>query len=189
MCDEASRRRHTSFDCDWSSDVCSSDLAPICAHDVRAKQYLLVEHGVDLRGQARPERLAAVGGVRRLLAGSVSGGRIRASQCADHASSLRSEERRVGYVSRAVCVMRQAEDGIRVLTVTGVQTCALPIWRRFARTMFGLSNISWLSMALIYAVKLVLSAWLPLAEFGGYSLAASLAGGLGLLSAPIMQAV
>src|SRR5688572_32743918 len=23
----ASRRRHTSFDCDWSSDVCSSDLA------------------------------------------------------------------------------------------------------------------------------------------------------------------
>src|SRR5256886_1290097 len=23
-----SRRRHTSFDCDWSSDVCSSDLAP-----------------------------------------------------------------------------------------------------------------------------------------------------------------
>src|SRR5205085_8848928 len=24
----------------------------------------------------------------------------------------------------------QAEDGIRVLTVTGVQTCALPIWSR-----------------------------------------------------------
>src|SRR2546427_6264809 len=24
----------------------------------------------------------------------------------------------------------QAEDGIRYLTVTGVQTCALPIWRR-----------------------------------------------------------
>src|SRR5688572_31794095 len=24
----------------------------------------------------------------------------------------------------------QAEDGIRDLTVTGVQTCALPIWRR-----------------------------------------------------------
>src|SRR5256886_17623714 len=26
----------------------------------------------------------------------------------------------------------QAEDGIRDLTVTGVQTCALPIWTRFA---------------------------------------------------------
>src|SRR2546430_12392593 len=28
----SSRRRHTRFDCDWSSDVCSSDLAgiPVC---------------------------------------------------------------------------------------------------------------------------------------------------------------
>src|SRR2546430_13653270 len=25
----SSRRRHTRFDCDWSSDVCSSDLPPI----------------------------------------------------------------------------------------------------------------------------------------------------------------
>src|SRR2546430_3820425 len=25
----SSRRRHTRFDCDWSSDVCSSDLASI----------------------------------------------------------------------------------------------------------------------------------------------------------------
>src|SRR2546430_15536337 len=25
----SSRRRHTRFDCDWSSDVCSSDLEPI----------------------------------------------------------------------------------------------------------------------------------------------------------------
>src|SRR2546430_9576762 len=27
----SSRRRHTRFDCDWSSDVCSSDLIPIVA--------------------------------------------------------------------------------------------------------------------------------------------------------------
>src|SRR5688572_31023650 len=26
----SSRRRHTRFDCDWSSDVCSSDLCPPC---------------------------------------------------------------------------------------------------------------------------------------------------------------
>src|SRR5205085_3378798 len=25
-----SRRRHTRFDCDWSSDVCSSDLKKLC---------------------------------------------------------------------------------------------------------------------------------------------------------------
>src|SRR6266567_6050282 len=28
----SSRRRHTRFDCDWSSDVCSSDLL-VAAHD------------------------------------------------------------------------------------------------------------------------------------------------------------
>src|SRR5256886_13404050 len=27
----SSRRRHTRFDCDWSSDVCSSDLAAVSA--------------------------------------------------------------------------------------------------------------------------------------------------------------
>src|SRR2546427_480898 len=27
----SSRRRHTRFDCDWSSDVCSSDLSPVAA--------------------------------------------------------------------------------------------------------------------------------------------------------------
>src|SRR2546430_11879944 len=28
----SSRRRHTRFDCDWSSDVCSSDLGSTVAH-------------------------------------------------------------------------------------------------------------------------------------------------------------
>src|SRR5205085_8714277 len=27
----SSRRRHTRFDCDWSSDVCSSDLGPVAS--------------------------------------------------------------------------------------------------------------------------------------------------------------
>src|SRR3989475_5636493 len=40
-----------------------------------------------------------------------------------------------GCISVSVCVVMfffffQAEDGIRDLTVTGVQTCALPIWSR-----------------------------------------------------------
>src|SRR5205085_3420508 len=29
----SSRRRHTRFDCDWSSDVCSSDLAELLARE------------------------------------------------------------------------------------------------------------------------------------------------------------
>src|SRR5688572_21577363 len=39
----------------------------------------------------------------------------------------RSEERRVGKEGKCVWGPVQAEDGIRDLTVTGVQTCALPI--------------------------------------------------------------
>src|SRR5688572_13635676 len=40
----------------------------------------------------------------------------------------RSEERRVGKECRSRWSPCQAEDGIRDLTVTGVQTCALPIF-------------------------------------------------------------
>src|SRR5688572_473967 len=42
-------------------------------------------------------------------------------------TAARSEERRVGKECRSRWVPDQAEDGIRDLTVTGVQTCALPI--------------------------------------------------------------
>src|SRR2546430_6723613 len=33
----SSRRRHTRFDCDWSSDVCSSDLQRQTAHKSRSQ--------------------------------------------------------------------------------------------------------------------------------------------------------
>src|SRR5205085_3495990 len=33
------RRRHTRFDCDWSSDVCSSDLTVIEGNDGRNRQH------------------------------------------------------------------------------------------------------------------------------------------------------
>src|SRR5688572_26146426 len=42
----------------------------------------------------------------------------------------RSEERRVGKECRSRWPLEQAEDGIRGLTVTGVQTCALPIFEQ-----------------------------------------------------------
>src|SRR5436309_2875407 len=42
--------------------------------------------------------------------------------------SARSEERRVGKECRARWSEDQAEDGIRDFHVTGVQTCALPIY-------------------------------------------------------------
>src|SRR2546430_3426880 len=36
----SSRRRHTRFDCDWSSDVCSSDLARSIRYRVKAPDAL-----------------------------------------------------------------------------------------------------------------------------------------------------
>src|SRR2546427_9278560 len=36
----SSRRRHTRFDCDWSSDVCSSDLVELAGTFVQRKKRL-----------------------------------------------------------------------------------------------------------------------------------------------------
>src|SRR2546430_6669041 len=36
----SSRRRHTIFDCDWSSDVCSPDLAPQKPPDVTKADFV-----------------------------------------------------------------------------------------------------------------------------------------------------
>src|SRR5688572_32080819 len=42
----SSRRRHTRFDCDWSSDVCSSDLPGVACEDVdRAARSVIDEEG------------------------------------------------------------------------------------------------------------------------------------------------
>src|SRR2546430_11994833 len=43
----SSRRRHTRFDCDWSSDVCSSDL---CEADVRGAILISCAAGHGLNG-------------------------------------------------------------------------------------------------------------------------------------------
>src|SRR3989475_6847707 len=41
----SSRRRHTRFDCDWSSDVCSSDLRPTAGRRMRVGHVWLVGAG------------------------------------------------------------------------------------------------------------------------------------------------
>src|SRR2546430_5832272 len=43
----SSRRRHTRFDCDWSSDVCSSDL-PHTAHTTNPVPFLMVGDGANV---------------------------------------------------------------------------------------------------------------------------------------------
>src|SRR5688572_25242028 len=71
----SSRRRHTSFDCDWSSDVCSSDLDELTGEAVCAF--------VVLKG-ARPTG-------------------AEAQKIAKELRDWRSEERRVGKECRAKC--------------------------------------------------------------------------------------
>src|SRR2546427_7791781 len=41
----SSRRRHTRFDCDWSSDVCSSDLDALQARGLPAQPLALMAIG------------------------------------------------------------------------------------------------------------------------------------------------
>src|SRR2546430_9113075 len=86
----SSRRRHTRFDCDWSSDVCSSDLlvisdadhqvaAGLDAYLVRAFENKLDPTGVGARCQLKVVFQAAVPAVPH----------------------ERSEERRVGKECRS----------------------------------------------------------------------------------------
>src|SRR5690606_39777911 len=79
----SSRRRHTRFSRDWSSDVCSSDLA------------------VNFQGVYR-ELLQIV--ERRVAGTEIVNGRTHAevAQAAEHVQGVfRSEERRVGKEGRA----------------------------------------------------------------------------------------
>src|SRR2546430_9536905 len=76
----SSRRRHTRFDCDWSSDVCSSDLAQLGRR--RTGENIV---GNDLR--AGPKRALGLPGV--------------AQTCQPIDFGLRSEERRVGKECRS----------------------------------------------------------------------------------------
>src|SRR4051812_50177566 len=72
----SSRRRHTRLTCDWSSDVCSSDL----------NRFGL---SAALSGRAGPEAIQAIAGLRKLFV-------LPAGNPPPNPQELRSEERRVG---------------------------------------------------------------------------------------------
>src|SRR5256886_6573430 len=88
----SSRRRHTRFDCDWSSDVCSSDLEHALAVKRRQQQTALTEMlgAVEEQHrevtQKRPQDVVP-------LPGEIDRGVAR--------EDLRSEERRVGKECRS----------------------------------------------------------------------------------------
>src|SRR5207302_5375396 len=93
----SSRRRHTRFSRDWSSDVCSSDLTALRLGPV---DILFVCGGVDVQEAVSPRIVAAL---RRLAERRVPLGALCTGGYALAKAGLldkRSEERRVGKDSR-----------------------------------------------------------------------------------------
>src|SRR2546430_7716777 len=83
----SSRRRHTRFDCDWSSDVCSSDLVrPVEVVDVEEILRDIDDFNRANADAGQPERK-----VETILKG----------QLFQAFRELRSEERRVGKECRS----------------------------------------------------------------------------------------
>src|SRR5205085_5753521 len=80
----SSRRRHTRFDCDWSSDVCSSDLRQPARPPRQAR--------------ARRRRLAATAAAA--LAPAAAPAAITRASSWETTAAARSEERRVGKECR-----------------------------------------------------------------------------------------
>src|SRR5256886_13491375 len=84
----SSRRRHTRFDCDWSSDVCSSDLQP----QVYSPEFLRSLKIPDIP----PGELKLKVGVPIILLRN-----LNPSEGLCNGTRLRSEERRVGKECRS----------------------------------------------------------------------------------------
>src|SRR5256886_12466832 len=86
----SSRRRHTRFDCDWSSDVCSSDLSQDgSSNDAAAPKTLKATDASDLASQLQS------------LLGEAFAGSYYDSGTQQLVVNVRSEERRVGKECRS----------------------------------------------------------------------------------------
>src|SRR2546430_4171043 len=87
----SSRRRHTRFDCDWSSDVCSSDLLGLS--QVEPRSYL---------GLLLAKRASAPAARQPLIATTVEELRANVGEARRQGKTVgRSEERRVGKECRS----------------------------------------------------------------------------------------
>src|SRR5205085_5610250 len=86
----SSRRRHTRFDCDWSSDVCSSDLRRRASAEGARRSE---RRRTSRRTSRSFRRGPAAASTRRTTA---------PAPAARGAERIRSEERRVGKEGRGV---------------------------------------------------------------------------------------
>src|SRR2546427_7314042 len=88
----SSRRRHTRFDCDWSSDVCSSDLLPASSALAQCTWRRICLRLSCRRGAACPEPRAP--------------GALRGDSCCWSARLRRSEEHTSELQSQSNLVCR-----------------------------------------------------------------------------------
>src|SRR5436190_7923421 len=103
----SSRRRHTRSLCDWSSDVCSSDLTCVDAASLEVKATIALEGKPELAVESPDKGLVYVNL------------EDKSSVCAIDAKAhkaLRSEERRVGNECRS----REAPDRYIIIKVSDV---------------------------------------------------------------------
>src|SRR5205085_4264031 len=92
----SSRRRHTRFDCDWSSDVCSSDLVLFgCQHSRITNRIVMTMKGAKWRLDFCALRLANFS--------------FKSASPITEAIPPRSEERRVGKECRS----RRAQEPVK----------------------------------------------------------------------------
>src|SRR5256886_8194570 len=92
----SSRRRHTRFDCDWSSDVCSSDLAPRRGRTVRRGGLLARRDRRDPRSGRRDRAIRGV--PRAPTAARVAGGLEGGGGMTDRKSTrLNSSHSQISY--------------------------------------------------------------------------------------------
>src|SRR5438876_2515 len=123
-----SRRRHTSWTGDWSSDVCSSDLPVSSSVPTTGKRARMASTILSVATPREPFTKT-----RSPSRTSFTSARAASSEVSKNLVSASPTSLEIG---RASCrervwtaVAEAAEDGIRVGRVTGVQTCALPISR------------------------------------------------------------
>src|SRR2546430_10411067 len=93
----SSRRRHTRFDCDWSSDVCSSDLL----------QQL--DDSLIARYTSQPTRLPAE--LRRQIEHAWHGAPVQLYALADLDQGLRLSEAWLALGPRYIAVAKRESDG------------------------------------------------------------------------------
>src|SRR5439155_14593948 len=87
----SSRRRHTRWPRDWSSDVCSSDLLTIALHDARARSWSAIVSASSVSAKLP----------RAFVDDCAQAASYRAPAFLWLTASRRSEERRVGKECRS----------------------------------------------------------------------------------------